>query len=103
MSELRCETINNFRNSNCNPIQKVANWFVDDFSTTIGERYKRIDLHMHVHIRVGLSEFCAIFQYTESASSEDVRVCPPISDSKPTSSDSCDLDNPMLVRIVNLF
>src|SRR4030042_5672469 len=103
MSELRSEAFDNFRNCSCNHIQQKADWFTKYYVTTIGERYKRADLHIHGHIRCGLSEFCAIFQYTEGTPNEGIVSLSPPSGSKPTSFDSCNLDNPMLVSIVNLF
>src|SRR4030042_415571 len=103
MSELRSEAFDNFRNCSCNHIQQKADWFTKYYVTTIGERYKRADLHIHGHIRCGLSEFCAIFQYTEGPPNEGIVSLSPPSGSKPTSFDSCNLDNPMLVSIVNLF
>lgn len=102
LSKLRSKTLDNFRNRSCAQIQQKADWFTEYWNTTIGERYKRGDLHIHAHIR-GLSEFCAIFQYTEMPPNEGIPLLSPISGTKSTRSDSCNLDNPMLVRIIYLF
>ncbi|MFC2025002.1 hypothetical protein ACFLTG_01120 [Chloroflexota bacterium] len=101
--ELRIETINNFRNCNRNLVQQKTDGLIYDSFTTISEAYKRTDLNLHMHVRVGLSEFCAIFQYTERTPSEWLTMFSPMGGSKRTNSNSRDLDNPMLIRIVNLF
>lgn len=103
MLKLNRKTVNNFRNCGCNKIQQKKDWSIDNGITTFSERYKRMELRIHLHVRVGLSEFCAILQYVETPVGESFSSFPPIGGSKRSRSDSHNLDNPMLIRIVNLF
>ncbi len=103
MRKIKGKTIDNLRNMGCNVGENQNHWLFEDSITTIGERYKRADINIHVHVRSTFSDFCAIFQYGEAIGGEGVRPVAPVSISNTSRSDSCNLDNPVLIRIVNLF
>jgi hypothetical protein len=103
MSKLRDESLDNLGHDACNKLQGKNNHQPFDGFATISERYERMDLRIHMHVRVGLSEFCAIFQYAETESAERVRTFPPITSEPTNRSSTSNLDNPLLVRIIDLF
>ena len=79
MSKFRRKTFNNIRNGVANSIKNEMNTDGLDYSTTIGERYKREDIRIHVHLRGRFTNFCAIFQYCPHEHSDiaSIRVPPP--------------------------
>jgi hypothetical protein len=105
--EIRFKQSNNLRDSFGNQIKNKADWLLFELwrqTESWSERYKRMDLRIHMHVRGELEAFCAIFQYVEDAQNIDrmIDFTPPTNRPR-ASSNACDMYNPMLVHIVNLF
>jgi hypothetical protein len=103
MSKLSGKTFNNIKDDGRNHLKGKNNHPSFDSIATIGERYKRMDLRIHMHFSVGLSEYCAIFQYVEGMPCERVWPFSPKTISKASGFSTSNLNNPMFVRIVDLF
>lgn len=107
--EVRRETLDNFENMLRYSAKRIRDWESLHYSSLFSERYKRLDIRIHVHVRGSLSKFCAILQH---APMETAPVGPEgISEVIPSQAylgPSAPLwrngrDKSMLVRIVDLF
>ncbi|MGA8848794.1 MAG: hypothetical protein WB564_03110 [Dehalococcoidia bacterium] len=103
--KLRSKTLDNFRNAGCDQFQHITDAHRCDRFTTVSERYHRRDARIHAHVRGGLAEFCAIFQYdiTEFSDGSHGAITPIVNNETNASPAGYDLEKPMLVRIIDLF
>ena len=62
-TKLRRETLDNFRDMLSNSAKRIHDSQTVNFHDLFSERYKRMDIRPHVHAKLGLTEFCAIYQY----------------------------------------
>ena len=76
-----------------------------DFWTSIPERYKRDELRIHLHVKGSFAVFCAIFQYVARGDIEGIIEMFPPTASDRRHSRFCpeDLNQPMLVRVIDLM
>ena len=109
LGNLRLETVDNFRNVLGDSMERTRDRKAVYGSDLFPERYKRGDVRLHMHARGSLAEFCAIFQYApmESPFVRPEAGCEVIAPAAlnrsgpPQGRNGC--DEPMLVRIVDLF
>ena len=107
-TKLRRETLDNSRDMLTNSAKRIGNMQAFDRAASIGERYHRHDIRIHVHMVGNLSEYCAIFEYHSMPRPKDERdfitTTPRAGNDRPCCPPAPhNLYEPMLIRIIDFF
>jgi len=103
--KFRREALDNFGNPRGYQTQSATDADILYRFASLPERYQRNDVCLHMHARIGLHDFCAIFKYSGPAEDDVIigHITPGTVKGANPNLCSHHLDEPMFVGIVKLF